>query len=83
MRQFTERFLHVGLQQEYTQVGIRILPFSEWKVQIAFQIDGGYQLAEVGRISVNLVSAALMERPWHDSVLSPPLLAFPQFVGTA
>ena len=38
--------------------------FSEWMVQIAFQIDGGYQLAKRGTaISANLVSAALMESP--------------------
>ena len=48
MQQFSERFSSCRTQQEYTQVGIRIFRFSEWKVQIAFQIDGGYQLAKRG-----------------------------------
>ena len=48
MRQFSERFSSCRSQQEYTQVGIKIFRFSERKVQIAFQIDGGYQLAKRG-----------------------------------
>ena len=48
MRQFSERFSSCRTQQEYTQVGTKISVFSERKVQIAFQIDGGYQLAKRG-----------------------------------